>query len=318
MKEKYSIEKIDKLKESLIICGDSFEIMKKLPEKSVHLAFTSPPYMGIKREYVNHERDLGQMDMENYKNEIFKYVLEIERLLRHEEGCVFILNLGEKYIDGFASNYVEELMLRIVKETPFKVIDKVPWIKTDPLPGHKSGHGKIAWEYNIIFGSRPPKELNRNPDALKSPYRATSLDISQRRDKESIRRQTGHRINDAKCYNSFGAEPMNYIVCSTSGSKGSNHKAQMPLAFAEYFVLGYSMPGQFVLDPFGGGGTVAHAAKMYDRKYLHIDLSYDNCVATDKRLSEVNGRDLFNFYGLTKGESKLSEIKRKTTSKDLF
>lgn len=319
MSKKYQLEKnIEDLEESLIINGDSLDIMNKLPSKSVHLVFTSPPYMGIKREYVDHERDLGQMEMEDYKEEIFKYIVAIERILRHEDGCVFILNLGEKYIDGFASNYIEELILRVVRETPLKVIDKVPWIKVDPMPGPKSGHGKLAWEYNIIFGSQLPGKLNKNPDALRSPYRATTLDIAQRRNKESIRKQTGHKINDAKCYNNFGAEPMNYVVCTTSGLRDSSHKAQMPLALAEYFVLGYSRPEQFVLDPFGGSGTTSHAAKMYGRKFIHIDLSYDNCEITERRLRDIHSRDLINFYGLSPGSSKLAEIKEKTISKNLF
>ena len=92
----------------------------------------------------------------------------------------------------------------------------------------------------------------------------------------------------------------------------------MPLPMAEYFVLGYSKPEQFVLDPFGGAGTTAHAAKMYDRNFVHIDLSYEICEITEERLKDIRSRDLFNFYGLQKGESKLSTVKKKTISKDLF
>ena len=124
-------EQVKRLKESMIIQGDSLEQMKYLPDKSIDLVFTSPPYAGNFREYSEKgdPRDLGQLDTEEYIEKFIPYVKEIDRLLRHEEGGVFILNIGEKYLNGFASTYPERLMLDIIKKTNLKLIDKVPWIK---------------------------------------------------------------------------------------------------------------------------------------------------------------------------------------------
>lgn len=305
-------QKLDELKESMIVCGDSLEKMRLLPDKSIHLVFTSPPYAGLLREYVDDPRDLGKLQPDEYIEQFMHYVHEVDRILRHEDGSVFVLNLGEKYINGYASCYIEELMLRIRRETPLKVIDKVPWIKLDPMVGKKSRHGTIAWEHVIIFGSNVDK-LNKNNDYLRMPYRSEKLNIANRRDVKEIRKQTGHPMNDARCYNNIGAEPLNYVVCATQGMKGSNHKAQMPKALAEYFIGGYSQEGQFVLDPFAGGGTTPAVAHMMRRKYVAIDLSPENCGNIEQTINDTKQyqQNLFNYFGLIKDKgSELENAKK--------
>lgn len=320
---RFSVEApIEKLERSTIIHGDSLEMMKMLPDKSIHLVFSSPPYAGVIRKYVEGDpRDLGQLEPDEYIDRFMPYIHEVCRVLRHEEGCVFILNLGEKYQNGFASLYPERLMLRIIKETPLRVIDKVPWIKTDPMPGKKSRHGTIAWEHIIIFGSQPDK-INKNNDFMRRPYETSQNMIADKRDIKQTRKQTGHKMNEAGCFNNIGAEPSNWIVCSTQGVKGSNHKAQMPERLAEYFVGAYSQERQFVLDPFGGGGTTSAVSWRMNREFVHIDLSEHNCEIAENRIAQIPQRkNLFNIYGLDlSGKKEKDEVRKRNNmeNKPLF
>jgi len=478
----YSIpDKIKKIEESMILCGDSLEVMKNLPDKSVDLVFTSPPYAGNFREYSEHgdPRDLGQLSTKDFVDRFIPYVKEIDRLLKHEDGCVFILNIGEKYQDGFASLYPERLMFEIIDKTNFKLIDKVPWIKClssdtyiyskingsigsvmikdlvkrnpnevdiwdgekwnnvhyfgksdknqgleiilesgysvnstddhkfilknndiveakdlkigdnllsakipnneesdfivadirkskenvfwtislsekpnriclgngllvkncDPFPNKRTRAGTLAWEHIFVFGSHP-KLINKNYNYLKSPYKATNLSISTRRDFKKLRKQTKHEMNDAQCYNDIGAADRNYVVSHhnmmtfdeyeyleehyvvspTQNFEGSHHKAQMPIGLAEYFIGGYSKENQIVLDPFGGSGTTAAVSWRLNRDFVHIDLVGENCKITENRINAiVKRKDVFNFYGISENESsKLQEIKSQTKCNKIF
>jgi len=295
---KYQIKKpLKQLDKSMILRGDSLEVMKMLPENSIDLVFTSPPYAGFLRKYSEDLRDLGQLGIDDFVEIFVKYVIEIERILKHEEGCVFILNLGEKFVDGFASLYPERIMFRIQEETSLRVVDKVPFIKSNPMPGKESRHGTIAWEHVIIFGSQS-KKLNKNEPYMRRPYRVDHTKILSKSSKKQTRKQTGHKISDAGCYKDIGAKPLNYVITETQGLRSSNHKAQMPESLADYFVGGYSYPGQFVLDPFGGGGTTSVVAYRLNRKYIHIDLEEENCDKVKERLMEIAPETIFNYYGL--------------------
>lgn len=334
-------EPLEKVEDSNVYQGDSLEVMKLLPSNCCHLAFTSPPYAGKFRAYSQKgdPRDLGQLDVDEYVDAFVPYVKEIERLLKHEDGGVFILNIGEKYYDGFASLYPEKLLLKIIEETQFNLIDKVPWIKLDPMPNKKTRVGTLGWEHIYVFGTQT-KDINRNWEYMKSPYKTTTSSISLRRDYKRMRKQTNHPMNDAKCFDDIGANPRNYImahnepssreeydyleqhycISATQSIRGSNHEAQMPHHVAEFFIGGYSQEGQTVLDPFGGSGTTAAVSWRLNRNYIHIDLMKKNCEYTEKRVNAIPRRkSLFNFYGLSESDkSKLSQVQEQTKSKGLF
>jgi len=328
------MEKIKKIFGNEIFCGDSLEVMKALPSKCCNLVFTSPPYPGFRTFVEDDKRDISQRTPAEFVDDFLPYVIEIERLLRHEEGGTFILNLGEKYEEGFASCYPVKLMLNIIKNTKFKLVDDCTWIKSDPFPGKRSQIGTLAKEHVFIFGTS--KKITKNDIYLKHPYRSSRLSISKKKRGSVKRKQTGDFIDEAKCFDNIGAEPSNYIctseyekelteekkeleerlleikdimlnkkdptsfiTCSTQNVIRSNHSAQMPLPLAEYFVGGYSKENSIVLDPFGGCGTTILAAKKLNRKYIYIDLNKEECKkAREVVKSNKDKADLFNYFGL--------------------
>lgn len=338
-------EGLSKIEGSHIFCGDSLEVMRKMPSKSFHLVFTSPPYAGAFRNYNKngqpHPSDIGRYDPYHFINEFMSYVHQIARLLRHEDGGVFILNIGEKYLNGFASKYPHKLMLRICEETDLDLIDEIPWVKADAMPNKNTRVGTLGWEHIFVFGSRE-KKIIRNLDFMKSPYRTSKLSISLRRDYKRMRNHTNHPMNDVKCFDDIGALPRNYLVSNqerlsleeyeyleehycvsaTQSFKGSAHMAQMPIHLAEYFVGGFSHTGHHVLDCFGGSGTTAAAAWSLNREFVCIDLFEDNCELIQKRVDAIpRRRDLFNYYGIPEdAESVIDSLKKNNQmeSQDLF
>src|SRR5262249_11890444 len=73
-------------------------------------------------------------------------------------------------------------------------------------------------------------------------------------------------------------------VCGTF-SEREGHVTQLPLALAERIVKVASNPGDLVLDPFAGTGTILVAARNHGRRYLGIELSPDTAAIAANRLA---------------------------------
>ena len=113
-----------------ILVGDNRDILPTIPDKSVDLVITSPPYFG-QREY-----DVGTLggesDSKYYIDNLLEIMDELIRVLKDTGSIVY--NIGDKYINGswqlipyrFASKVMEEFHLRLVNE--------ITWVKTNPAP----------------------------------------------------------------------------------------------------------------------------------------------------------------------------------------
>lgn len=313
--------------------------MKKLPDKSIHLIFSSPPRPNVPDKKTDNKDN--NYYMSEYLDKFILYIREMERLLKHEEGCVLILNLKERYQNGFATLFPEKLLLKIVEDTKFKLIDKIPWIKTNPLPTHKTRVGTLGWEHIYVFGTQK-KEINIRKDYMKTPYKTSDLSISLCRDYDRLRKNSKISINDAEFFRDIGSQPKNYIVTnkegenrndydyleehyvfsSIQGKKTDGKNSKIPLQLAEYFVGGFSQENQIVLDPFGGTGVISAASWRLGRNFVHIDLSPENCEYLKFRIKNIQSREnIFNFYGLQKDDKPKWEevrIQNNMESGDLF
>ena len=77
--------------------GDSLEVLRKLPDASVHCCITSPPYWGLRDYGVDGQIGLEQSP-EEYVNQLVEVFCEVNRVLRHD-GTLW-LNLGDSYAGG--------------------------------------------------------------------------------------------------------------------------------------------------------------------------------------------------------------------------
>lgn len=103
-----------------IICGDVFEYLRKLPEKSIHAVVTSPPYYG-QRDYGME----GQIGLENspqaYIDRLVSVFAEIWRVLR-DDGVVW-LNLGDSYYNYRPGTYNDSSAQGFYRKTTNNIRD---------------------------------------------------------------------------------------------------------------------------------------------------------------------------------------------------
>lgn len=252
---------------NIIRCMDALEGLKGLPDSSVHLVVTSPPYADIKLSY-------GHIAPEKYVEWFAPIGQEILRILTPDGS--FILNINDKYQEGVRIPYSFELMFKL-KELKFNLIDIICWAKSKGAPNVAGRRGSNYWE--PIFHFCKSNKPIWNVDAIRTPYPQSSLKRAQKPIKVNVSNKEGRLANKEVAYKQWklhpaGAWPKNVLHFPQAIGK-DEHPASFHIDLPTYFIKAHSNPGDIVLDPFAGKGTTLLAAKNLGRQYLGFDLSPD-------------------------------------------
>ncbi|MHA1248346.1 MAG: DNA-methyltransferase [Candidatus Thorarchaeota archaeon] len=114
-----------------IVVGDSRVLLKEIPDESVNLVITSPPYY-LQRDY-GVAGEIGNEDtVEEYVENLMHVFGECLRVLRHDGHIVF--NLGDKYVDGSLLLVPWRFALSVLNRFPVKLVNAVTWVKLNPTP----------------------------------------------------------------------------------------------------------------------------------------------------------------------------------------
>ncbi|MEM7127413.1 MAG: site-specific DNA-methyltransferase [Chloroflexota bacterium] len=228
--------------------------MVQVPDSSVGLAFTSPPY-NVGKEYDQDD------DLQSYLAFIQQVGAEVYRVLKPGGRYVInIANLGRKpYIPLHAYYYA------IHGELGFLPMGEVIWQKG------KGANGSCAWgswmsaraprlrdlhEYLLVF----TKEDFRRPD------KGTS-DIER---------------------DDFLEATLSIWEIAPESARRIGHPAPFPVALADRVIRLYSYTGDVVLDPFSGSGTTCVAAHQADRHYIGYDIVEEYCQLAQQRIAQAS------------------------------
>jgi DNA modification methylase len=255
----FSKENNDLPKEFLdkIIIGDSEEILKKIPNNSIDLIFTSPPY-NFGMDYDNNEDDI---DWNDYFNKLFRIFNECIRVLKY--GGRIIVN-----IQPSVSNYVPSH--HIISN--YFIQNKMIW------------RNEILWDkknYNCEYTAWG------SWNSPSSPYLKYTWEFLEVFSKGDIKKPSEHKESDLN-----GDEFKKWVygkwdIAPEINMKKFGHPAMFPEELAKRAIKLFSFKGDIVLDPFNGAGTTTKVAKQYNRHYLGIDISKEYCKVAEKRLKEI-------------------------------
>lgn len=229
----------------------SAENMKELPDNSIHLMITSPPY-NVSKEY---DDDLTLQQYLTLLENSFRETYRV--LVNGGRACINVANLGRKpYIP--LSDYISKIMIQI----GFKMRGEIIWNKAaSASPSTAWGSWQSAanptlrdvHEYILIFSKGEYKREKENKENSIS--------------KEQF-------IEWTKSIWTMNAESARRI----------GHPAPFPEELPFRLIQLYSFKDDIVLDPFMGSGTTALSAAKSGRKFVGYDISKEYIALAEKRL----------------------------------
>jgi site-specific DNA-methyltransferase (adenine-specific) len=245
-----------------------------LEPESIDLVVTSPPYADM-RDYI-------KIPADEYVDWFLPIAKGIYKALK--PNGVFVLNIRNNVVKGKRHTYVYQLVAALADEVGFDLIDDIIWDKGKMLPNTKGKRPMDCWEFAFVFGKGTDVTWNADPN--RTPYDERSLaryEAPIKRRWGSSRNEKGDKIVKP---HPLGCFPKN-ILKMGSETTYQGHPAPFPVTFAEWFVKGYSNPGDIVYDPFGGGGTTAVAAQKHGRKWIMTEIHQDYVDLANKRIQDT-------------------------------
>ena len=275
-KKEFVISPLD----NMIIKGRSELALKTLPEQSIDLVFTSPPYYNARKQYSEYET------YDDYLLLMRKVIRECKRVLI--DGKFFVINTSHVLIPRNSRNESSSRIAvpfdihQIFIEEGFEFVDDIIWQKPEGA-GWASGRGRR------FSADRNPMQYKAVPvTEYVMVYRKKPCILID----HFIRDNPNQAIIEASKIED-GYEKTN--VWYISPARDKRHPAIFPAELAEKVIKYYSFVNDVVLDPFGGIGTTAKAAKKLGRRFCTIELSDDYIQHTINEL-EYNLIDIMNGH----------------------
>ncbi|MBU1356592.1 MAG: site-specific DNA-methyltransferase [Candidatus Edwardsbacteria bacterium] len=256
--------------ENSIILGNS-ENMKELPNNSVHLMITSPPYNASK-EY---DQDLTLKEYLSLLKNVFTDTYRV--LVNGGRACVNVANLGRKpYIP--LSHYVSKIMMDI----GYSMRGEIIWNKGS------SASPSTAWGSWLSAANPILRDVHE--------YILVFSKGSYNRLKEH-RENTITKEQFMEC--TFSVWNMNAVSARSIG-----HPAPFPLELPDRLIKLYSFKDDIILDPFVGSGQTAIAALKNERKYVGYDISKEYIKLAESRIDKYKNQITMNFDKKVKVQTK--------------
>ena len=262
-----------------ILSGDCLEKLKELPNSSVDLIITSPPYADQRKNTY------GGIKPEKYVSWFLPITAELFRVLKNDG--TFILNIKEKVQNGERSTYVLELILEM-KRQGWLWTEEFIWHKKNCYPGKWPNRFRDAWERLLQFNKA--KKFNMYQEAVMVPMgdwaknRLKNLsEVDRIRDNSKV--GSGFGKNISNWLERDMAYPTNVLHLATEcGNK--NHSAAFPESLPEWFIKLFTQEYDTVLDPFMGSGTTVFVANRMNRHAIGIDIVDEYCEKVQKKINE--------------------------------
>lgn len=241
-----------------LLQGNCAETLKKLPDESVNLVFTSPPYYNAKPEYSEYHT------YEEYLSLLRTVIKECHRVL--SEGRFFVINVSPVLIRRASRNEASKRIAvpfdlhRLFIEEGYEFVDDIHWVKPEGA-GWALGRGRRF-------------AADRNPLQYKPvPVTEYILVYRKKTDKLIDWNIRNHHSKEDVFESKIGDDYEKTNLWKINPSRYRKHPATFPYALAERVIKYYSFKNDVVLDPFAGSGTTAKAAIDLGRKFVMCEIS---------------------------------------------
>ncbi len=267
-----SVEEIELYRKSLIyegdlhvfqnkiICGDAFQILKKLPEKSFDLLFADPPYNLTKNFGAE---KFKQTSLDNYEIWLESWLLDCAKLLK-PNASIYICG------DWNSASAIQRVGMKY-----FTLRNRITWER------EKGRGAKANWKNasEDIWFFTVSDEFTFNLESVKIRRKVLAPYTENGKPKDWEKSDTG---------NFRATHPSNFWTDLTvpfwSMPENTEHPTQKPEKLLAKIILASTNETDLILDPFAGSGTTAVTAKKLNRKFTVIEADENYCLLAQKRL----------------------------------
>lgn len=255
-----------------ILTGDCLDVLKTLPDQSVHTCVTSPPYDGL-RTYGGFT-----WDFESIALQLFRVLCD---------GGVLCWNVGDQVIDGSETLTSARQAIYFKDTAGFRVHDTMIYERLNfSSPEHIRYHQ--LFEYVFILSKGRPRCFNpiKDKQNANAGMPGTFGDVSTIRKPDGTMKPIGK--GRERIIQQFGMRG-NVWRGPTAGQENVcqslPHPAMMPRWLARDLIASWSNPGDTILDPFGGSGTTGLEADRLQRDAILIDINPEYAQMARERIS---------------------------------
>ena len=302
------------LETNIIHVGDNLFHLTNIPDNSVDMCVTSPPYYNL-RDYKNSGQIGAENTVKDFVENLCKVFDEIHRILKPTGSCW--VNIGDTY-DKKRLLQVPSRFEIAMCDRGWHLRNEIIWSKPNPQPISSKdrfwgNHEKFFWFVKDV------KKYYFNRDAILVPQAEISIrrmfsknNINKRKDFNATSKE-GFAISSdsqdkhyARMREEMGIDKeFNYEELIKSGKcptrpefdtwnvpsvtyKGA-HFAVYPPELIEKPILSCCPEQGIVIDPFMGSGTTGEVAKLNNRKYIGLELNPEYAILANERISKVGG-----------------------------
>ena len=252
-KVEFKENKIEKGNLNRIYCKSS-ENMSEIPDESVHLMITSPPY-NVGKEY---DEDLSLDEYLNLLTSVFGETYK--KLVPGGRACINIANIGRKpYIPLHA------MVIEIMLDLGFLMRGEIIWDKS------ASAGGSCAWGSWMSASNPVLRDYHE--------YILVFSKLSYSKNKAQKKRDTIERDDFIQWTKSLWTFP-------AVNAKKIGHPAPFPVDLPHRLINLYSYEGDVVLDPFCGSGTTCIAALKNNRNYIAYEINPEYVSLSQNRIEK--------------------------------
>lgn len=269
--------------------GDSLDLLAGLPDGSVDLVVTSPPFALQRRKEYGNEPSASYVD----------WIVPFARLVlrKLKDTGSFVVDLGGAYESGLPvrSLYNFRVLLRLCDEVGFHLAEDFYWHNPARLPS------PIEWVNKRKIRAKDTVDTvwwlsktawpKADASKVRVPYSGHMVRLLERQERGTRRRPSGHEVGEAFLRDNGGALPGNLLQIANTESNGGYldacrslgmkaHPARFPAKLPEFFISFLTEPGDLVVDIFAGSNTTGAAAEGAGRRWLAFEQRPDYAAAS--------------------------------------
>ena len=250
-----------------LIQGDCLEKMKDLPDNSVDLTVTSPPYDNLR----------------TYNGYVFNFEGIAKQLYRvTKEGGVVVWVVGDATINGSETGTSFKQALHF-QELGFNLHDTMIWNKPNSFNFGSNNCYKQTFEYMFILVKGKIKTKNLIKDV---PAKMAGEEL------KGARKHACGKRDEVPSFKCSEFKKRSNIWDINVGTKNNGHPAVFPEQLANDHIISWSNKGDTVLDPMMGSGTTGKMAKILNRHFIGIELSKEYFDIATRRIEGAEAQEV--------------------------